>query len=759
MTRRLPHPALCAIALLVPAVLAPRARGSSGDDALTPASAPPTAKDAHAEMLELLKRVHAAALKSNVYLETTIVRALEKRAAEPVTPGKELERWRVDVRLAQELLRVGETEKAIEAGKRVVAKLDEHANALSAEERAAAAYGHGIAWMRHGENENCCLKFNADSCLLPIRGGGVHTEKEGSTHAVQWFLRALELAPEGSDVRIKARWLLNVAHMTLGTWPDDVPEALRIPASTFESDEPFPRFVEVSSKVGLGHADLAGGAIAEDFDGDGRIELLISSSDTKGQLRYYDDARGGAFVERTREANLEGLLGGLNLVSGDYDGDGDVDALVLRGAWWRKDGYHPKSLLQNDGKGVFRDVTFDVGLGKSMFPSQTAAFADYDNDGDLDLYIGNEDDPENVAPCELYRNDGRGHFEDVAAAAGVTNDRYAKAVTWGDYDGDRFLDLYVSNMGEPNRLFHNDGDGTFTDVTEAAGVGRPISSFPSWFFDFDQDGALDLFAAGFGGPGVAPSVADVAASWLGLPFRGEALFLYRGDGKGGFRDVAREMKLTLCPLPMGSNFGDLDNDGFPDVYLGTGYPFYEGLIPNVMYRNQRGKGFANVTFAGGFGHLQKGHGVVFADLDDDGDQDVLERIGGAYPGDAYHVVLFENPGFGAHWIKLALRGVKSNRFGVGAELKLDIVDGGERRTVRKVVNTGGSFGCNPLRQELGVGRATRIEKLEVFWPTSNTRQVFENVPVDRAFEVVEGEKELRAVKLQPLRLGATPAGG
>lgn len=720
-------------------------------------NAPASGADGHERMLALLREVHAQTLKSNIYLGTAVVDALKKRLARPTAAGKELEHWRLETYLVFELLRIGETNEAIEAGRSAIARMDSLGPALSRDEAAEAVFLYGTAWMRLGENQNCCLKFNADSCLLPIRGGGLHTEKQGSTNAIQQFTRALELAKPGSKTAIKARWLLNVAHMTLGTWPDGVPEAYRIPESVFQSDEPFPRFVDVSSKVGLGATGLAGGAVAEDFDGDGRLELLISDSNTDGQLRYYDDAASGRFVDRTHEAHLDGLVGGLNLVSGDYDGDGDVDALVLRGGWWRKDGLHPKSLLRNDGHGVFTDVTFEAGLGASRFPSQTAAFLDYDNDGDLDLFVGNEDDGEVRAPCELHRNDGHGQFTNVAAAAGVTNDRYTKAVAWGDYDGDRFPDLYVSNMAAPNRLYHNRGDGTFEDVAEKAGVGLPISSFPCWFFDYDQDGALDIFVAGFGGPGVAPSVADVAASWLGLPHDGEPMHLYRGDGKGGFRDVAREMKLTLYPLPMGSNFGDLDNDGFPDIYLGTGYPFYEGLVPNVMYRNQRGKGFANVTFAGGFGHLQKGHGVVFADLDDDGDQDVLEKIGGAYPGDAYHVVLFENPGFGAHWIKLALHGQTSNRFGVGARIAVEIVDGGERRTVRKVVDTGGSFGCNPLRQELGVGSATRIEKLEVFWPTSNTRQVFENVPVDRAFEVLEGAKELREQKLQPFHLGEEPS--
>ena len=127
---------------------------------------------------------------------------------------------------------------------------------------------------------------------------------------------------------------------------------------------------------------------------------------------------------------------------------------------------------------------------------------------------------------------------------------------------------------------------------------------------------------------------------------------------------------------MGANFGDLDNDGWLDFYLGTGYPDYEGLIPNVMYRNRGGTGFADVTTAGGFGHLQKGHGVSFADLDNDGDQDVFEQMGGAYPGDGFADVLFENPGFGNHWIAVKLVGARSNRSAIGARIRVEIVERG-----------------------------------------------------------------------------------
>ena len=212
--------------------------------------------------------------------------------------------------------------------------------------------------------------------------------------------------------------------------------------------------------------------------------------------------------------------------------------------------------------------------------------------------------------------------------------------------------------------------------------------------------------------------------------------------------------LTEPTAAMGSNFGDLDNDGYPDFYLGTGYPPYHSVMPNVMYRNRDGRGFSNVTYAGGFGHLQ-GHGVVFADLDNDGDQDVFQQMGGAFPGDRFGNALYENPGFGNHWITIELEGVRSNRSAIGARIHA-VVDerGGGRRSIYRHVNSGGSFGGNPLRQTLGLGGASRIERLDIFWPATGITQTFTNLPVDRTIHVVDGERSYSTLDLRTLTFGA-----
>ena len=196
---------------------------------------------------------------------------------------------------------------------------------------------------------------------------------------------------------------------------------------------------------------------------------------------------------------------------------------------------------------------------------------------------------------------------------------------------------------------------------------------------------------------------------------------------------------------MGANFGDLDNDGYLDFYLGTGYTGYHALMPNLMYLNREGKSFADVTTAGGFGHLQKGHGVAFADIDNDGDQDVFEQLGGALGGDKFMDSLYENPGFGNHWVRISIAGVDSNRSAIGARIRIVTSEGDRRRTIYKHVNSGGSFGANPLQQTVGLGKAERIELLEIYWPKTDRTQTFTEVPMDASILIVETKQTLQVL--------------
>ncbi|MFM7556129.1 MAG: CRTAC1 family protein [Verrucomicrobiota bacterium] len=340
---------------------------------------------------------------------------------------------------------------------------------------------------------------------------------------------------------------------------------------------------------------------------------------------------------------------------------------------------------------------------------------------------------------------------------------FVKGSTVLDYDNDGRPDLFLSVQDGRSLLFHNDGPKPatatekarwgFTEVAEAAGVTGQRSTFPCWSFDYDHDGFEDLFVAGYR----IRTVGEVVADLLGMASPAERSRLYRNRGDGTFEDVSKVVGLDRVLHAMGSNFGDLDNDGWLDFYLGTGDPNFATLIPNRMFRNDGGRRFQDVTTRGGFGTLQKGHAVAFADFDNDGDQDVYEDLGGAYVGDQYPNVLLENPGHGNHWIKLRLEGRQANRSGIGARIRVRCRGPEGERVIHRTCNTGGSFGANPLRLEIGLGKATEVSAIEIDWPGSRTRQTVKIPKVDTAYLVREGELVAQAMELRRFGFARTPA--
>jgi len=605
--------------------------------------------------------------------------------------------------------------------------------------------------LRAAETANCLDSRNPFVCLLSRPPGAGYAIKDYTLDAIA----DLEALLRQNAASLENRWLLNVAHMTIGTYPEGVPEQWRIPPEVFATEHDAPRFLDVGRGLGVATVSLAGSAMLEDFDGDGFLDLLATTVNPCDHAAYYHNNGDGTFTDRSKDSGLSRQLGGLGAQQTDFDGDGRVDVLINRGGWQGGAIRQRRSLLRNNGDGTFSDVTRAAGLADPFYPSQASGWADYDGDGDLDVYFGNEDGAAGPSPSQLFRNNGDGTFADVATAAGVTNDRMAKGVGWGDHDNDGDPDLYVSNIG-PNRLYRNDGDGTFTDVAPELGVTEPVGrSFSTWFWDYDNDGWLDIFVAPFDA-----TVEDVVRDYLGQPTEGARPRLYRNDGQSGFEDVTAAVGLDRVLLVMGSSFGDIDNDGLEDIYLGTGAPPYQALVPNVMYWNEGGRRFYDVTAAAGVGHLPKGHGIAFGDVDNDGDQDVYLEAGGFYPSDASPNALFENLGTpGRHWLTVKLVGTRANRAAIGARLKLVVVDSGREREIHRMVGTGSSFGANSLQAEIGLGEATEVRSLEVLWPGSGARQTLSSIPADRFIEITEGQDGYRtldrkAVALRRLTVGA-----
>jgi hypothetical protein len=451
------------------------------------------------------------------------------------------------------------------------------------------------------------------------------------------------------------------------------------------------------------------------------------------------------FENRSAAAGLDAQVYVLNLSRADYENDGKPDVLLMRGAW-----EEPRrlTLLRNKGGGVFEDVSVASGLDEPI-STESSVWGDYDNDGWLDLFdCGEAQERSPHGYCRLYHNQHDRTFKDMAESAGVRNGRYAKGSAWADYDGDGRLDLFVSDMGQPCRLYHNEGDGKFKDVARELGVTGGEKSFSCWFFDYDNDGWQDLFVNDYNA-----GLADVVAHYLGIAQKDVVHpHLYRNLQGKGFRDVSLEVGLDWPVMAMGANFGDLDNDGYLDAYFGTGGMNFSELIPNLMLRNVDGRHFDDVTMSSHTGHLQKGHGVSFADWDGDGDLDIFCELGGGFPGDQSANVLFQNPGHGHHWLKVKLSGNRTNRSAFGARIRADVKGAdGRSRSLYRVIGNNGSFGGNSLVELIGLGPETAVAQLTISWPTSRTIQVFRDVPADRMIAITEGEPDYRVVPQKPVK--------
>jgi hypothetical protein len=634
--------------------------------------------------------------------------------------------------LGMALLKLGEEGKAIEVYEDLLKTTQ---NGMFDKDKALPQLA--LSYLRLGEKTNCLHDHSAQSCIFPISFAAVHKDKRGSQKAIELYESILKLNPRN----LEARWLLNIAYMTIGGYPKDVPAEFLLNLLPDQAKN-FKPFVDIAANLGLDKKSQAGGSIVDDFDNDGDQDLVLSSWDLGEKMYFFKNNGNGSFSDASVSSGLAQFTGGLNMTQTDYNNDGFKDIFVLRGAWKKDYGNEPNSLLKNNGDGTFTDVTVESGL-LSFHPTQTAAWGDFNNDGWLDVFIGNETSSESALhPCELYINNKNGTFTNLAKICNAGIVSFVKGVTCGDYNNDGWTDIFISTLNGKKILLKNEGKSGklfFKDVSEEAGLTKNQSpTFPTWFWDYDNDGWLDILVCEYQFTNSLAWYAAAEALGLTRDISGR-VFLFKNKHDGTFEEVTEKVGLDKVAFAMGSNFGDIDNDGYPDIFLGTGNPQYESLVPNKMFQNVKGEKFLDVTSAARVGNLQKGHGISFADLDDDGDEDIFIKMGGAYKGDAYQNSLFLNPGQNKnYWIGISLEGTKNNRAAIGTRIKVSFKENGMERSVYHDVNAGGSFGSNPLEQHIGIGSATMIESIEIKWPVGNYVQLFKNIRPDQHIKIKEG---------------------
>jgi enediyne biosynthesis protein E4 len=509
---------------------------------------------------------------------------------------------------------------------------------------------------------------------------------------------------------------------------------------------------------------MSGGVALLDYDNDGYPDIYFINSLTVDMVKskqktrsvLYHNNGDGTFSDVTDKAGVGDIGWGMGVAIGDYNNDGWDDIYVTC--------LGPNHLLRNNGNGTFTDVTQRAGVGDPRW-STGAAFVDYDNDGKLDLFVSNyvDFDVNNLPEfgkgrtCQfkgipvqcgprglkgagdtLYHNNGDGTFTDVSKKAGVSDadGYYGLGVICSDFDGDGLVDIFVANDSTPNFLYHNNGDGTFKEVGFASGTalnenGSEQGSMGVTLGDYNHDGRLDLFITNFDD---------------------DYNTLYHNDGKGSFTDVSYAAKVAAVSLPYvgwGTWFFDYDNDGWVDLLVVNGHVYPQ--LPtyrqrNFVHHNNRDGTFTEVgeQLGGPFVEKRTGRGAAFGDIDNDGDVDVVINNLDGPPQ-----VLRNDGGNAGNSVLIKMVGVKSNRDGIGARVK---IVSGDLAQIAEVYSGGSYLSQSDLRLHFGLEKRTKVNLIEVLWPSGTVDRISDS-GVNKIITIKEGQG---VVEQKDFKNGAQP---
>lgn len=566
--------------------------------------------------------------------------------------------------------------------------------------------------------------------IAPYVVATIYLRMEEYAQGIPYALQACRDTP--TDLRY--RWMLNVLTILAGQPQKNIPNEFRL--TMLPSARSSFRFQDVTTEAGVGRLALGRGAAWGDFDNDGRDDILVGAE--RAPFRLLRNLGNGKFEDVASRLGLVDPVG-LGCYAAqfiDYDNDGYEDVFLSSNGW----GGGGRLFLFHNGQGKnFTDITASAGLGGSV-NAFGSSWADYDNDGRPDLAVATGIvDPSDGDRLRLFHNEGGGRFREVGQDAGLTQKAKWISVGWGDYDGDGRQDLLANSFNAGCFLFRNMGNGRFEDVSVDAGVRNSHHTYTAEFFDYNNDGRLDLFVSTYPEGDLKRMISE-KISGASVPVDQRQL-LFRNNGDGTFTNVAGQAGITGWYGAMSSQVADVDNDGYPEIFLGTGNPALDWTEPKALFHNDGKDHFADLARSAGLIHYGMLHGIVFSDYDDSGNLSMFGSFGGFYWGTRETSRLYRNLGCGNRALEVRLVGTRSNRNAIGAKVTA-VVKGCQ---IFNWVNGGNGFGTlNSRVVHIGLTQDSKVDLLEIDWPRG-LHQSFRNVQADQRIEIVEGQNTFRTL--------------
>lgn len=670
-------------------------------------------------------------------------RMFQELIQKELTPQEMIQVYVQGIELGKEYMRNGQYLEAIKQWKNCQSYANKYKLPLGPADLNTFTYNVALAQILGGDRDNRNAGVDNKLFTLPIPKGIEVPHTEGYKAAVKLLESHLFKVSDDED----CKYLLNLAYMKLGKYPQKPFSGWRMSEDSFVDEMTIGTFREIASEIGLEAETQAGSIVVDDFDLDFDDDVLISSGGFNDSLRYFENIGNGQFVERTEDAGLSNIRGISNLSAGDINKDGLPDIYAMRGTYmgpFGKNGSLHDVVLLNR-KGRFEDITPDH-MREWAAPTSMAFFRDMNMDGWLDIVAIPSTQQEGDQGVRVYYNNGKQDFTLAEDANGMEAKGDIAGAIITDFNQSSFQDSFYSIRKHQNKLYFNNGfvkkgapQGSIWDIEEFSDDEEVISikdAGPCVVYDANNDGWVDFI--NFLNFDIPPSIIMKEADPMNMKGATMTPHILVNNMGTGFIKHSLATGLDKTISVGGAAAADLNNDGTFDLILGSRCPTEMAPTQSRVFINLPAQGFKEVTTSSGMGTLYKVSAIAVSDFDKDGDNDIFMATGGNFPGERSPLLVYQNPGNDKKWLGIKLVGIRSTSSPSGIKVVINVQTDEGPQKIYYFYNIDSGFGQGSSMHVIGLNDIRSIDNVEVFWPGMSLATVYDLVKPNHHYGFVEG---------------------